>query len=283
MKSNIVNCLLEYQLEYLSILKHGLESQIRPLSALIDSKLFFETFLNIEKIYSFTEFIRNAINESMLLTNDLYSSVVSVTHEYITILVNTYEFYLRGYAQSLASTEKAEFVQASQMVGQDDFDLIQFIDLPVKNITKIYCAFMSLLEITPASESDDHERLNSICNRLKQLVGPSSDASLSTNHFNLTSFESTNFLFENTMDNKNSFESQIELTPKDLKYDYNLKMARRSAPSSSSSMSSSASSSRSVRQKKQRVANVKLQKKLSNPKILPTDFTDFDGNKYYFI
>ena len=117
MKSNIINCLMDYQIEYLSILKSGLENQIRPLSALIESKLFFETFSNIEKIYSVTEFIRNAISESMLLTNDMYNSVVTVTNEYVNLMVNTYEFYLRGYAQSLVSTEKKEFVEAMSFVN----------------------------------------------------------------------------------------------------------------------------------------------------------------------
>ena len=279
MKINIINCLLEYQIEYLSILKSGLENQIRPMSALIDSKLFFETFLNIEKIYTITEFIRNAINDSMLLTNDIYQSVVTVTNEYITLLVNTYEFYLKGYAQSLVSTEKKEFVEALSLVNQD-FDLIQFIDLPIKNITKIYCAFMSLLEITPVSESDDHERLNVICNKLKQLIGPSSDESLSTNIFNMTSanfnrsstFESSKFL---EIDNTNSKNSDIALTPNNLKYNC-----------AKSYTSVSSSSSTTMRLKKQKLSGrhyMKLQKKKSTQNILPTDFTDFNGNKYYFL
>ena len=278
MKSNIINCLLDYQREYLSILKSGLENQVRPLSALIDAKLFFETFLNIEKIFSVTEFIRNATNESLLLTNDIYNSVVTVTNEYVNLLVDTYEFYLRGYAQSLASTEKKEFVQALSLVSQDasgDFDLIQFIDLPIKNLTKIYCAFVSLLEITPASESDDHDRLSNICARIKQLIGPSSDDSLSTNAFDVigldesSSFQSSQYFLDSSTERRVSLVS-IQITPKDLKY----------------TKSSSQSSQRSLRIKKQKSLGrnyVKLQKKLSNPKILPTDFTDFDGNKYYFL
>jgi len=280
MKSNIINCLLEYQIEYLSILKSGLENQIRPMSALIDSKLFFETFLNIEKIYTITEFIRNAINDSMLMTNDVYNSVVTVTNEYVNLLVNTYEFYLKGYAQSLVSTEKKEFVEALSLVNQD-FDLIQFIDLPIKNITKIYCAFMSLLEITPISESDDHERLNNICNKIKHLIGPSSDESLSTNIFNMSSadqsssFESSNFL----LDNRNTTETNIALTPKDLKYN----CAKSCASSSSSSSAKSLRLKKLNKPKTQGRNYTKLQKKKSHPKILPTDFTDFNGNKYYFL
>ena len=265
MKLNIINCLLEYQIDYLSILKSGLENQVRPMSALIDSKLFFETFLNIEKIYTITEFIRTAINDSLLLTNDIYTSVVTITNEYVSLLVNTYEFYLKGYAQSLVSTEKREFVEALSLVNQD-FDLIQFIDLPIKNITKIYCAFMSLLEITPVSESDDHERLNSICDKLKSLIGPSSDESISTNVF-----ESSNFL---EIDNTNS---KTPLTPKDLKYNCAKSCA------SSTSTNSSVQTNCIKKQKTLDTNYLKIQKKKSIPNVLPTDFTDFNGNKYYFL
>lgn len=274
MKLNIINCLLEYQIDYLSILKSGLENQVRPMSALIDTKLFFETFLNIEKIYTITEFIRTAINDSLLLTNDIYTSVVTITNEYVSLLVNTYEFYLKGYAQSLVSTEKREFIEALSLVNQD-FDLIQFIDLPIKNITKIYCAFMSLLEITPVSESDDHERLNSICNKLKSLIGPSSDESISTNVFNITnatsSFESSNFL---EIDNTNS---KTPLTPKDLKYNCAKSCA------SSTSTNSSVQTQHIKKQRTLEANYLKIQKKKSMPNVLPTDFTDFNGNKYYFL
>ena len=86
MKANVIQCLLEYQDEFLQTLKTGLESYVRPLSAIMDTDLYLGIFLNIEKIFTLAEFIRNTINQSMLLTQDVYDSYLSVIHEYVSYI-----------------------------------------------------------------------------------------------------------------------------------------------------------------------------------------------------
>lgn len=51
------------------------------------------------------------------------------------------------------------------------FDPLHLIKLPVENITKIYCAFSSLLEMTtPLVDQDDYEKLNTVCARLNSIL-----------------------------------------------------------------------------------------------------------------
>lgn len=271
MKSNVINCLLDYQIEYLRILKAGLESHVRPLSAVMESQTFFQIFMNIEKIHAITEFIRNSINESYTLTMDTYQSTVTIIHEYISLFISTYETYLSGYPVASACVKKSEFVDLYNMISsmEDGFDLADFIELPVNNIKKIFCAFNSLLEMTPISESDDYDRLSTICNQLKSLIQPNMDISVISGK-NGNEFES-DFLFENTIDNTSNSVLSAEakackLTPKDLKYD--------SRKSNSTKSSLSANKRRAVR---------KSARKTAHKNCLPNDFTDMDGNKYYFI
>jgi hypothetical protein len=182
MESDIIKCLLDYQIEFSALLNQQLQSHIRPLSMLMDSKLFYEIFQNIEKIFAITEFIINAINESIFLNQDVFTSVLNVVSEYIPMIVQTYETYLKGYAHAEDCSKNSEFAaifdEFAELHFMKNFDLLEFIDLPIKNITKFYCAFMSLQDITPASEQHDFERINYICGQLKFLIGPSSDTSL---------------------------------------------------------------------------------------------------------
>ena len=235
MKSNIVQCLLDYQIEYLEILKYGLENVIRPLSALMNSNLFGEIFQNIEKIYAMGVFIKNSINDSYYLTQDLFTSTLAVISEYIAIIVDTYEIYLKGYAKSESAINDVEFNEL--MCGLNDtdllrdFDLEQFIDLPIKNVTKLYCAFMSLQDITSMSEQHDYERISVICNQIKTLIGPSSDVSLSSD----------------------VIESENELCKQIF----------------------SSGSEQSVRSKQSKTSGKSV--------VLPKDFVDETGKKYYFV
>ena len=42
--------------------------------------------------------------------------------------------------------------------------------MPIKNIKKINSAFVSILEMTSSTDSNDYERLNTICNELRAVV-----------------------------------------------------------------------------------------------------------------
>jgi hypothetical protein len=70
----------------------------------------------------------------MLLTADIYASTLTVIHEYIQVIVNTYDFYLKGYAQSSFSITDKEFIDLLRLLSKSNFmngfDLSEFIDLP---------------------------------------------------------------------------------------------------------------------------------------------------------
>lgn len=249
-KLDVIQHLLDYQIEYVNILKLGLERHIRPLSALMSGKLYFEIFQNIEKIFTTTEFIRNSINESLLVTMDLYASTLTVIHEYIQVIANIYDFYLKGYAQAAFSITDKEFSDLLQVLNKtslmSEFNLSEFIDLPIKNIAKIYCTFMSLLEMTPSSEEHDFERLTQICQLIKQLIEPSLNSSLCDSFDLRDDMSNLNSILENNLFKKKTqhVKSQLRTT-------------------------------------KQRKHVHHRSSRIQSPSLL--DYTDLDGNKYYFV
>jgi hypothetical protein len=240
MKQNVINYLLEYQIQFLSQLKNGLENYIRPLGSLMDNQFFFQAFQNIEKIFSITDFIRSSINQSLDLTHDVYTSTLTILHEYISIFISTYELYLKGYVQSTLAIKNSKLVY-------DDFDLLEFVDLPVINLVKIYCAFVSLLDMTPSSEQHDHERISLICSKIKKLITPQNETR-DNDSFDLSQLKSS----------LNTSLSSSIISPNDLKY-------------------KTKSSSHRRRQHRHRQTSKKVHKNI------PNDYVDLDGNKYYFI
>lgn len=237
-KQNIMQSLMQYEFKFLNKLKTHLEMYIRPLSALIDSQKYLQLFQNIEKIFTMTEFIRNTINESIKITNDLYTSSVCVLNEYISLIVDTYQVYLNGYAQAV------ECLQSLKNTKQNLNIIQQFIDLPIKNITKLYCTFMALLEMTPIVEADDYDKLSTVCTQLKSLIVPNE------NSLNETTFSSS------------TQEYSKIITVQDLKYDYKRN---------------------SVKKLKSKTSRKHKSFKIQSINALPSDFTDYDGNKHYFL
>jgi len=251
----VIQHLLDYQVEYINVLKTNLENHVRPLSAVMSGKLYFEIFQNIEKIYTTTKFVRNSINESMELTNDLYSSTITVINEYIQIIVNTYEFYLKGYAQSSSSISDKEFVDLLEILKKSNFmngfDLSEFIDLPIKNISKIYCTFMSLLEMTTIQEEHDYERLTNICTQIKKLIEPRINHSLEESVSLQNDISSFNSILDNNLFKKKSNDT------------LNLQQTK---------------NNNRIRNKK-----LKVRRTIRSPTTIPNDFTGLDGTKYYFV
>ena len=276
MKTDAVQYLLDYQVKYIDLLKTGLENYIRPLSALMESSLFFETFQNIEKIFAMSEFIRHSINDSMQLTMDIYTSTITVIHEFISVICSTYETYLKGYAQSETLINDVQFNEYFQTLNNNDFlnefDLAEFIDLPIKNLTKIYCAFMSLLEMTPSSQLHDYERICSVCRQIKSLIGPSSDMSLGSELNAVQIDMQSDYIDMDSILNENSIKKNQFLTSKDLRYNYESSMSDKSSIQMAKKVYKKRSSKKSNR-------SSVSSKRLS----LPKDYTDKDGNKYYFI
>ena len=227
------------------------------MSGVMTGKLYFEIFQNVEKIYTTTEFLRNSINESILLTMDMYTSTITVIQEYIQVIVNTYDIYLKGYAQSSSSITDKEFIDLLKLLSKSNFmngfDLSEFIDLPIKNIAKIYCTFMSLLDMTPKSEEFDYARLTNICSQIKRLIEPSINQSLDS-----VSIQGglTNF---NSMLDNNIFKKKFQLN--------------RDALNFSKTRSRFSSSKR---------RNIRLANNVFLPPVL-SDFTGEDGKKYYFV
>lgn len=83
-KRHIAQCLLDYQVEYLAQMRQGIEKHVRPLSVVLQQDVFYALFQNIEKICSITSFIKNAIDDSMMLTMDIYKSTMTIFHEYVS-------------------------------------------------------------------------------------------------------------------------------------------------------------------------------------------------------
>jgi hypothetical protein len=77
--------LLKYQADFVNKLNFGLDNFVRPMSIILNAKLYSKLFQNIEKIVAITEFLRNQIAESFKFTADIYTSTLSVLNEYVSI------------------------------------------------------------------------------------------------------------------------------------------------------------------------------------------------------
>lgn len=168
---NIINLILTHQDEYLNLLNYGLENYIRPLSALIDTQLYFDIFQNIEKIFSTSNYLRNSIIQSYQITNDIYESTVLVLQENIGIIKSIYETYLNGYEKSCACIKNAKIQEFISLLNQKtncNFDLATFISLPLSNLNQLIQSFDSLLEIKVLND-DTNEFLANICENLNEL------------------------------------------------------------------------------------------------------------------
>lgn len=224
MKENVVKCLLKYQTDFVATLRNGIEMNVRPLSAFMKPQVFYKIFQNIEKIYSVSEFVRNSINDSVTsLHTDVYNSTLNVFYENIHLIHSTYELYLRGYERAidcLNETINDELVNETY----SDYNLFDLVELPTLNISKLYDAFTSLLDMTSSSDVHDYERLQKIVGLLGQLC---------ENETNVT---------ENVSEsNYNNIKSTFSTTAKSSVLSYN------------------------------------------SQHKLPSDFTDNDGIKYYFL
>lgn len=181
-RSNIARDIFNNQVQFLQQMKQDLE-RIRPLSVLMDTQLFFDIFQNIEKIHAVSLFIHNAINDSIFLTQDQLTSILSVTTEYIKLLLGTYETYLMGYVKAEQCLNNPEFAmvfeELSGLEFLQGFDLLEFIDLPIKNITRMFCLFMSLRDFTHPTDTCNNERIETVCVQLKALIGPNESSLIS--------------------------------------------------------------------------------------------------------
>ncbi len=181
MKAKIIQSFLDYQNEFIVNLKKGLES-IRPLSVLMDTQLFYGIFQNIEKIHAISVFVQKEIKDAIFLNQNISASTVSVYCDYLKMLVSTYETYLSGYARAEACLRNPEYLEIyselSELEFLRGFDLMEFIDLPIKNISKIFCTFMSLQDVITVNDCGEYEIVNTICDKLKVLVSTNCSDSL---------------------------------------------------------------------------------------------------------
>jgi hypothetical protein len=140
----------------------------------------------------------------MHLSTDLYQSTVAVINDYITLIKAAYEIYLQGYSQSSMYLKTPKVAEIIEMFKKNnncaDFDVFEFIDLPLNNLTKIYCSFNSLMELTSASECGEYEKLSKICSSIKQLLIPinclDESQSSGSSQLNNTNTESVSFKFD---------------------------------------------------------------------------------------
>ena len=87
-KLNLIKYLLDYEIIYVDSIENGLENYIRPLMAVINSKLYFQIFQNIEKIHSMSKFIQNKIMETLQLNGDFVEATIDVIYEYVCIAIH---------------------------------------------------------------------------------------------------------------------------------------------------------------------------------------------------
>lgn len=202
---------------------------------------------------------------------------------------------MKGYAQSISLLENDKFVDLimsmNDSIASNEFSIVKFVESPVQNLTKIYCAFMSLLEMTPITESHDYERINAICYSIKQLVGPSSNASLvCTDYYNELNQAKSIKSQQRTLSLESIVSDELSLSGEPKKFvtstvtrEANKKQIRQRKSSKMSSSSSGHSSSSYSIKKLNRKLHRHQQNKISNKLNLPNDFVSQDGKKYYFI
>lgn len=161
--------------------------------------------------------------------------------------MNTYDLYVRGFAAALELLDDQDFVD--ELVNlSPEFDPITLIKLPIENITKIYCAFGSLLDMTPLADQDDYEKLNALCTHLKNLLSIYIDDVECDLAVDSSRVEE--------MDAHEDYDEIREVTV--VKHDLPARKSvdkRLNKPSTSS----------------------------TKPATLPNDYTDYDGYKHYFI
>ncbi len=83
-KHKQIKSLLDNQTSFIDQINYGLENFIRPMSIIINAKLYGKLVQNFEKINAITAFIRNQIADSIKLTSDMYSSTINVLNEYVS-------------------------------------------------------------------------------------------------------------------------------------------------------------------------------------------------------
>jgi hypothetical protein len=86
-KLDLIKYLLDHEIIYINSIQNGLENFIRPLMAVIDNKLYFQIFQNIEKINSMSKFIQSKIIESYNINGDFVESTIDVIYEYVSIFL----------------------------------------------------------------------------------------------------------------------------------------------------------------------------------------------------
>jgi hypothetical protein len=86
-KIDLIKYLLDHEIIYINSIQNGLENFIRPLMAVIDNKLYFQIFQNIEKINSMSKFIQSKIIESYNVNGDFVESTIDVIYEYVSIFL----------------------------------------------------------------------------------------------------------------------------------------------------------------------------------------------------
>lgn len=171
-KNHIVKCLIDYELSFLTSLRHYIENYIRPLQINMESSLFYEIFQNIEKLYQLAEFLRNSIDEAMRLGCDLYNSTMNVVYDHLSMISNLYGLYINGYkaAQQEAQAFAPVFNQQLPQFVHFTDEICKIIDLPVLNLTKMLSAFTAIMDMTPLTDSHEYERLNRICHTLSKII-----------------------------------------------------------------------------------------------------------------
>jgi hypothetical protein len=210
---NQIKHLLDYQFEVVTKLTYGLENFVRPMTVIINGKLYHKLVQNMEKIVAITEFVRNQIVDSIKLTTDVYTSTLSVLNEYVSfspvepkfkptgfyfrnssffqvkIVRDSYEIFLAGYQQSRRCARNPQirkciqvsvcffsrsfefyflkiiFSKTFNLKYKTNFDLDEFLRLPIQNIRRTY----KVLDVLFTASNDNNECLINLHENYKQM------------------------------------------------------------------------------------------------------------------
>ena len=84
-KLNLIKYLLDHEIIYVNSMQNGLENFIRPLMAVMENRLYFQIFQNIEKINSISKFIQSKIIELYEMNGDFVESTIDVIYEFVSL------------------------------------------------------------------------------------------------------------------------------------------------------------------------------------------------------
>ena len=147
-------------------LEYGLTRYVRPLSSLIDSELFIQTFQNVEKIYRMTVLIYNSLIKTYEVSKDIFYTIETVFEDLASVIFDTYDVYFSGYNLALNGCDSEKLLEILSDKQFQSFNFEEFITIPIMHIFKIYNVFTEIYQ----NSYSRNNSLTATCNMLRIFV-----------------------------------------------------------------------------------------------------------------